>query len=523
MCTLLLGIPMIILETSFGQYFRSGIMKTWSKVPLFKGIAIACLVCIFHTNTYYIVVLAWVTKYLVSSFSYTLPWSVCGNPWNSENCVQFLNRNTTSNATMHANATNAGINTISAAEEFWTKEVLGKSSGIDDVGSLKPDLVLYLAILWMITYFATFKGIKWSSKVVYVTATLPIILILIVLIRGCLLEGAGDGLYFYLVPKLHKLGELEVWVSAATQVAFSTGIGVGTLVLLGSFNKYNHNFFRDSILIGVVNGFSSFLSGFAVFSALGFMANKLGTTVENVAKSGPGLIFIAYPQSISLLPFPQIWSCIFFVTLLFLGFDSQFVVEECFVNFFIDSSPKIRSIRWHREIVTALMCFIKFLIGLSMLTEGGIYVFEIYNRYAAAGWCVFLICLCEAIAIAWVYGLDIHFEAMKDMLGNFFGSWARTWLLISWKIISPVVCAGIVLFYLFGVKSLKVGDYVYPLWAQCVAHMMSLSSVIFIPGYAAYIKFKSGKSFAELRRVVEFEDKKKKIFDDEACVPLEMS
>uniref|UniRef100_H2ZKA3 Uncharacterized protein n=1 Tax=Ciona savignyi TaxID=51511 RepID=H2ZKA3_CIOSA len=105
------------------------------------------------------------------------------------------------------------------------------------------------------------------------------------------------------------------------------------------------------------------------------------------------------------------------------------------------------------------------------------------------------------------------------MMGDVKG---KTWLMVSWRFVSPLICTGIVLYYLFGLKALKVGNYLYPVWARCFAHLMSLSSVIFIPGYAIYIKLKSGKSFSELRRVVEFEEKKKKIFD-EACVPLEIN
>uniref|UniRef100_H2ZJX7 Transporter n=1 Tax=Ciona savignyi TaxID=51511 RepID=H2ZJX7_CIOSA len=363
----IMGIPFIILEISFGQSCQAGVMKAWEKIPLFK------VVCVFHSNVFYIVILSWITKYMVSSFSSPLPWSVCGNSWNTENCVQL---DMQQNLSLSQNTT-----AVSAAEQFWTNEVLGMSSGIHEIGNIRTDLLVNILLLWVGIYLATFKGIKWSSKVVYVTATLPILLILVVVVRGCTLDGAAQGIYFYLVPDLSKLANVGVWVSAATQVCYSTGIGLASLVLLGSYNKYHHNFFS----------LSSFVSGFAVFSSLGFMAKQLNTTVQEVAASGPGLVFIAFPQSISLLPFPQVWSVIFFITLLLLGFDSQ----------------------------------------------GGIYFFEIYNNYAVAGWCIFLIGACEVVAITWVYGLDLHFEEFKNMIGSVKG---RLWLTICLKYISPVLC-----------------------------------------------------------------------------------
>uniref|UniRef100_H2YV21 Transporter n=1 Tax=Ciona savignyi TaxID=51511 RepID=H2YV21_CIOSA len=368
--TLLLGIPMMLLETSFGQYVRGGVMKSWDTIPIFKGFA--QFVTSAYVSSTYMTLLVWIIKYMVSSCSLNLPWSTCGNHWNTENCVQFSSSvNITHNITSSAHR-------VSAAEEFWLFGVLGISSGIQNLGSLRSDLVLYMALLWVAVYLVTFKGIKWSSKVIYVTATLPVILIVVVLVRGCTLDGARDGLWFYLYPDLTKLANIQVWMTAATQVGYSTGIGVGYMIFLGSFNNFNQNFHR-------------FLSGFAVFSSLGFMAKKLNVTMENVASSGPGLVFIAYPQSISLLPMPQLWGFLFFLTLLMLGFDSQ----------------------------------------------GGIYVFEMSIQSGSTGWGLFLICICELVAISWIYGLDNYFKDIKNMIGEFRGQFV---LKICWKFVSPMIC-----------------------------------------------------------------------------------
>jgi len=48
---------------------------------------------------------------------------------------------------------------------FISREVLGLSSGIGDIGSLRWDLALYLLILWVGVYFSTFKGVKLTAKV----------------------------------------------------------------------------------------------------------------------------------------------------------------------------------------------------------------------------------------------------------------------------------------------------------------------------------------------------------------------
>ncbi len=78
----------------------------------------------------------------------------------------------------------------------------------------------------------------------YVTATTPYLLMTILLIRGCTLPGAGEGIKFYLNPDWAKMADLEVWVDAGTQIFFSYSISLGALTALGSFNDFKHNCWR---------------------------------------------------------------------------------------------------------------------------------------------------------------------------------------------------------------------------------------------------------------------------------------
>ncbi|XP_058861013.1 sodium- and chloride-dependent GABA transporter 2-like [Acipenser ruthenus] len=311
------GIPLFLLETALGQYTSQGSITAWRRIcPLFEGIGYASQVIIGYIVVSYIIIQAWALFYLFHSFSWELPWASCRNTWNTGTCVEFDKHNITSNGTIPENAT-------SPATEFWERRVLSISGGIEEVGSLHWELILCLLLCWIICYFCVWKGVKSTGKVVYFTATFPYLMLAVLLIRGLTLPGAVDGIIFYLYPDPARLADPQVWMDAGIQIFFSYSICVGSLIILGSYNTYNNNCYKDCMYLCLLNSGTSFVAGFAIFSVLGFMAHEQGVPISEVAESGPGLAFIAYPRAMAMMPLPQLWAFCFFLMVFLLGVDTE--------------------------------------------------------------------------------------------------------------------------------------------------------------------------------------------------------
>ncbi|MGH0189447.1 UNVERIFIED_CONTAM: hypothetical protein FKN15_035594 [Acipenser sinensis] len=197
------GVPLFYMELALGQFHRTGAISIWKHIcPIFKGIGFAICIISLYVSFYYNTIIAWALYYFYSSFTSTLPWTSCDNVWNTPNCTNYFGTNNVSwDNYSH-----------SPAEEFYTRNVLEihKSSGLRGVGGLRWQLVLCLFLIFTIVYFSLWKGVKTSGKVVWVTATLPYVVLFILLIRGATLPGAWRGVVFYLKPKWEKLLETRV-------------------------------------------------------------------------------------------------------------------------------------------------------------------------------------------------------------------------------------------------------------------------------------------------------------------------
>jgi solute carrier family 6 (neurotransmitter transporter, GABA) member 1 len=65
----------------------------------------------------------------------------------------------------------------------------------------------------------------------------------------------------------------------------------------------------------VVNTLTCLIAGVVTFAVLGNLAESTGQNIEDVVNSGPGLVFITYPEVVLRLPGAWIWAVLFFIML----------------------------------------------------------------------------------------------------------------------------------------------------------------------------------------------------------------
>lgn len=245
-------------------------------------------------------------------------------------------------------------------------------------GEMTGNALLVIGIMVLVTLVGFFicslglkKGVEKVNKVMMI-ALLLIIVVLAVFV--CTLDGAGEGLSYYLIPNFSKMFTenkfSEVAFAALGQAFFTLSIGMGSMAIFGSYISKERSLFGESMTIAGLDTMVAFIAGLIVIPA------SFAFPVDGAPEAGPGLIFQTLPNIFNKLPGGEIWGACFFLFMIFAAMSTVTAVFENIVAFGIDkwglSRRKSCLINAGLLIVLALPCILGFSVfsGFTPLGEG---------------------------------------------------------------------------------------------------------------------------------------------------------
>lgn len=153
-------------------------------------------------------------------------------------------------------------------------------------------------------------------------------------------------------------------------------VGFGIMVTYASYLKKKEDLSGSGLVVAFSNSSFEILAGIGVFAALGFMATSAGKEVSEVATSGIGLAFIAFPKIISQLPFSSVVGFLFFGSLVFAGLSSMISILEVVIASVQDK------LGMKRVPATLLTCIPMMIISLLLFpTTTGLSLLDVVDAY----------------------------------------------------------------------------------------------------------------------------------------------
>ncbi len=375
----LIGVPLLMLEFAVGQKMQRGAIGSFRKLhPNFGSLGLFALMSAFIIVSYYAVVMGWSLIYFLASF---------GVKWSSD------------------------------AKGYFFESVLQLSDGVNVLGGINWPILWSLAVVWVLIYFCVWKGTTSVGKVVVYSVPLPIILLGVLLLRAVTLPGFLNGWRLYLTPVWSALVDPEVWTAAFSQIFFTLSLGFGIMVTYASYKNSEDDIAKDTWLTALINSGISLFAGFVVFGILGYMAGVTNTPLAELAASGPGLAFVVFPEALSLMPLPWLFSLLFFVMLLSLGIDSAFSLVEALNATILDKQQQGNVAK-----VSIGVCLGGFIAGIIYTTRAGLYILDIVDHFVT-NYNLMLVAIFESILVGWVYGAEKLRRYMNQVSDWTVGKW----------------------------------------------------------------------------------------------------
>ena len=400
-CMVALGIPLLMMEIAIGRKSQGGAPKSMRLInKKAEPVGWAATANAFVILTYYAVVFAWCILMVFVSYKF---------------------------------ATSA--NTTNAAKVLWAKEIgnVDGTSFAGNGGNIKLLVLVCLGISWAFIYGCIRNGASQVGKVVKYTVFIPIIMLLILAIKGFINNPhLGEALKALFIPTWSEFGDPKLWINAMGQSFYSLSIMMAIMFAYGSYVRKDANIAADSIIIAFSDLAVSVLSGIVLFTTM-YSTNM---TTADMSDSGVGTAFMIYPTAIVKLTgvgwLNATFGFIFYFMLCTLAIDSAFSILEGVAAAVSDKFhlPKKKT--------TLTLAIIAGIISIIYTTGVGVSWLDIVDNWTNQ-YTLIIIGVLEAIFVGWFFKPSKVLEEVNKNTSKF--KMPKWWFITSIKILAPLALA----------------------------------------------------------------------------------
>ncbi len=205
---------------------------------------------------------------------------------------------------------------------YFVMFVMGQSQDLGFVSMItNPTVnVVYLAVAVVLGFLILSFDLQGGlEKVTKYMMGLLLALMIVLAVNSFTMEGAAEGLKFYLLPDLSKISGSTV-VAAMNQSFFTLSLGIGSMAIFGSYIDKERTLLGESINIVLLDSFVAITAGLIIFPAC--------FTYDLEVGAGPALLFDTMATVFNQMPGGRIWGAVFFLFMIFACFSTELAVCE---------------------------------------------------------------------------------------------------------------------------------------------------------------------------------------------------
>lgn len=250
---------------------------------------------------------------------------------------------------------------------YFIKYVTGSINETTDSKQLFADVTaspltmfIWMAVIVIIAIVVCSMGLQNGVEKVTKYMMLALLALIVILaVHSLTLSGASRGMKYFLVPDMDRIRETgfaNIVIEAMRQAFFTLSIGMGSMMIFGSYIGRERALTGESIQITILDTFVAIMSGVIIFPAC--MSYNIPTD------SGPSLIFVTLPKVFEHMPGGRFWGAMFFLFMTFSALSTVIAVLEnilaCNMEAFSWSRKKACLINLFVIIVMSIPCILGF-------------------------------------------------------------------------------------------------------------------------------------------------------------------
>ena len=193
-------------------------------------------------------------------------------------------------------------------------------------------MTLWMVIVVVLSFGVCSLGVQRGlEKITKVMMLCLLALIVILAVHSLTLDGAMEGVKFYLVPDFSAMTEIgigNVIFGALSQAFFTLSIGAGSMTIFGSYLGKDRSLLGESIHITVLDTFVALMAGLIIIPACFSFGVEPG--------AGPGLVFITLPNVFNQMAGGRLWGALFFLFMSFASLSTVIAVFENILSYSMD-------------------------------------------------------------------------------------------------------------------------------------------------------------------------------------------